>query len=320
MFIKFAVNSLEPFLAKSFKISDKSKNKIWNSVFYFYFSCIKKENMKNKALLVGINKYPDPRNELRGCVNDILEMEHFIAERSKVYSKQNIKKLTNKDATKKGILTQLKWLIEDAEAGDQLLFHYSGHGAQAPTKFNSLEKDGLDEIICPYDFDGTNNTSLRDKEFAQLFAAIPKGVHFVWISDSCHAEDLSRDPFKLDEEDFNANNTHYRFFTGLPHYEQSVDEEEQKSNITNGGIAPIINPLNGALLSACQSHELSADTYINKRFIGAFTHYLIENLNKYSGNKNMRSIVGLVNKDLEKNGYDQNPQSEGLLENKFFFL
>jgi len=276
--------------------------------------------MKNKALLVGINKYPDPRNELRGCVNDILEMEHFIAEANKVYPKKNIKKLTNKDATKKEIITQLKWLIEDAEAGDQLLFHYSGHGAQAPTKFNSLEKDGLDEIICPYDYDGTNNTSLRDKEFAQLFAGIPKGVHFVWISDSCHAEDLSRDPFKVDEEDFNANNTHYRFFTGLQHYEVGVNEEEQKSDITIEGIAPIIKPLNGALLSACQSHELSADTYINKRFIGAFTHYLIENLNKYSGNKNMRSIVGLVNKDLEKNGYDQNPQSEGLLENKFFFL
>ena len=276
--------------------------------------------MKNKALLVGINKYPDPRNELRGCVNDILDMEHFIADANKVYPKQNIKKLTNKDATKKGILTQLKWLIEGAEAGDQLLFHYSGHGAQAPTLFTSLEKDGLDEIICPYDFDGTNNTSLRDKEFAQLFASIPKGVHFVWISDSCHAEDLSRDPFKVDEEDFNANNTHYRFFTGLSHFEQGVDEKEQKSDITIGGIAPIITPLNGALLSACQSHELSADTYINKRFIGAFTHYLIENLNKYSGNKNMRSIIGLVNKDLEKNGYDQNPQSEGLLENKFFFL
>ena len=269
--------------------------------------------MKNKALLVGINKYPDPRNELRGCVNDILEMEHFIAETNKVYSKQNIKKLTNKEATKKEIITQLKWLIEDAEAGDQLLFHYSGHGAQAPTKFTSLEKDGLDEIICPYDFDGTNNTSLRDKEFAQLFADIPKGVHFVWISDSCHAEDLSRDPF-------NTNETHYRFFTGLFHFDISEDQANDLAGIDIGKIAPIISPLNGTLLSACQSHELSADTYINKRFIGAFTHYLIENLNKYSGSKNMRSIVGLVNKDLEKNGYDQNPQSEGLLENKFFFL
>ena len=276
--------------------------------------------MNNKALLVGINKYPDPRNELRGCVNDILDMEHFITDANKVYPKQNIKKLTNKDATKKEILIQLKWLIEGAEPGDQLLFHYSGHGAQAPTLFTSLEKDGLDEIICPYDFDGTNKTSLRDKEFAQLFAGIPKGVHFVWISDSCHAEDLSRDPFKLNEEDFMANNTHYRFFTGLSHFDNSEDEANDLAGIAIGKIAPIISPLNGALLSACQSHELSADTYINKRFIGAFTHYLIENLNKYSDTKNMRSIIEIVNKDLGKNGYDQNPQSEGLLENKFFFL
>ena len=276
--------------------------------------------MKNKALLVGINKYPDPRNELRGCVNDILDMEHFIAETNKVYSKENIKKLTDKQATKKGITTNLKWLLEDAEPGDQLLFHYSGHGAQAPTLFTSLEKDGLDEIICPYDFDGTNNTSLRDKEFAQLFATIPKGVHFVWISDSCHAEDLSRDPFKADELVANSDYKQYRFFTGLPHYEQVVNYEEEKGDINIENNAPFISPLNGALLSACQSHELSADTYINKRFIGAFTHYLIENLNKYSGSKNMRSIIELVNKDLEKNGYDQSPQTEGLLENKFFFL
>jgi len=277
--------------------------------------------MKNKALLVGINKYPDPRNELRGCVNDILDMEHFIADTNEIYPKENIKKLIDKQATKKGIITNLKWLIEGAEPGDQLLFHYSGHGAQAPTLFTSLEKDGLDEIICPYDFDGTNNTSLRDKEFAQLFATIPKGVHFVWISDSCHAEDLSRDPFIADEANKVEDTAykHYRFFTGQMRLEQRVNEE-LNADLTIGSIAPVINPLNGALLSACQSHELSADAYINNRFNGAFTHYLIENLNKYSGNKNMRSIIELVNKDLAKNGYDQNPQSEGLLENKFFFI
>ena len=278
--------------------------------------------MKNKALLVGINKYPDPRNELRGCVNDILDMEYFIAENNKVYSKQNIKKLTNKDATKKGILTQLKWLIEGAEAGDQLLFHYSGHGAQAPTLFSSLEKDGLDEIICPYDFDGTNKTSLRDKEFAQLFAGIPKGVHFVWISDSCHAEDLSRDPIITDEANKVKNSAykHYRYFTGLSNFEKREDEVNDQADITIGKIAPIISPLNGALLSGCQSHELSADAYINNRYNGAFTHYLIKNLNKYSETKNMKAIIELVNKDLAKNGYDQSPQSEGLLENNFFFL
>jgi hypothetical protein len=264
--------------------------------------------MKNKALLVGINKYPNPQNELRGCINDILDMEHFISETNKVYAKQNVKKLTDRDATKKGIITQLKWLLEGAQAGDQLLFHYSGHGAQAPSLNVKLEPDGLDEIICPYDFDGSNHTTLRDKEFAQLFAGIPKGVHFVWISDSCHAEDLSRD-LKIDKEII------YRQFQGVTHY-----NHDKLSETTSENFNVITTPLNGALLSACASHELSADAYINNRFNGAFTHYLIKNLMQYSDSKSMQAIVQLVNIDLDKNGYDQNPESEGKLQNDFFFL
>ncbi len=263
--------------------------------------------MKNKALLVGINKYPDPRNELRGCVNDIIDMEHFISETNKVYSKENIKKLTNREATKKAIVTQIQWLIQGAEAGDQLLFHYSGHGAQAPTTNALIERDGLDEIICPYDFDGSSNTALRDKEFAQLFAAIPKGVHFVWISDSCHAEDLSKDPYVA------GQTINYRKFQGL---ETIIYQNESK------GVSPIAvePPLNGALLSACASHELSADAIINNRFNGAFTYYLIKNLIQYGAHKSMKAVVNFVNADLAKYGYDQNPQTEGLLENQPFFL
>jgi hypothetical protein len=41
---------------------------------------------------------------------------------------------------------------------------------------------------------------------------------------------------------------------------------------------------------------------------------------QYSDNTSMQKVIQLVNKDLSKNGYDQNPQSEGLLETKTFFL
>jgi hypothetical protein len=34
----------------------------------------------------------------------------------------------------------------------------------------------------------------------------------------------------------------------------------------------------------------------------------------------MQAIIKLVNLDLDKNGYDQNPEIEGLLENKTFFI
>ena len=277
-----------------------------NNYFNSTFSKIKLKNyMKNKALLVGINKYPDPQNELRGCINDILDMEHFIAETNKVYAKQNIKKLTDRDATKKGIVTQIKWLLDGAQPGDQLLFHYSGHGAQLPTLNQNLELDGLDEIICPYDFNDADATqrAISDKEFAKIFAGIPNGVHFVWISDSCHSEDLSR-------KQHIAPDTRFRRFNHEP---------QQGITIPAASLSAAPIPLHGALLSGCASHQLSADAYINNRFNGAFTHYLIKNLSQYGQDASMQDIVKYVNIDLMDNDYDQNPQSEGLLRTEKFF-
>lgn len=272
--------------------------------------------MKNKALLVGINKYPDPRNELRGCLNDILDMENYIAVSNEIYLQENIKKLTDKQATKKGILDHLKWLLEDVQTGDQILFHYSGHGAQSPTLFPAIEPDGQDEIICPYDFDWSANTTLKDKEFAAIFKQIPKGVHFVWISDSCHAEDLSRDPISLlDTNNFQA--TQYRNFIG----QHSGNRLELSQNADLESVNPNnVQPLNGVLLSACQSHQLSADAYIDRRFNGAFTHYLIKNLKVHPLNTPLQKIINQVHKDLDKNGFDQIPQYEGLLVNASFFI
>ena len=268
--------------------------------------------MNNKALLVGINVYPNPSNHLRGCINDIVDMENFIASKNKVYPKENIRTLTDSNATKKGILTALNWLILGASAGDQILFQYSGHGAQIPSKSHTIEKDGLDEIICPYDFSGEDAaaTAISDKEFASIFAKIPQGVHFVWISDSCHSEDLSR---KHEIVGAIATDTRFRRFN----HNYSTQKSEAIAPIASLGNAAI--PLHGALLSGCASHQLSADAYINNRFNGAFTHYLIKNLSLYGQDASMQEIVKYVNIDLMENDYDQNPQSEGLLATKKIF-
>jgi hypothetical protein len=272
--------------------------------------------MNYKALLVGINAYPNPSNNLRGCINDIVDMEYFIASKNKVYPKENIKTLTDSRATKQGILDHLNWLLLGASAGDQILFHYSGHGAQLPSRSPSIEKDGLDEIICPYDFrgDAAAATAISDKEFASIFAKIPKGVHFVWISDSCHSEDLSRKHEIVETNDGNSiyelKDTRFRRFNHEPQQGLAIPAVSLSA-------API--PLHGALLSGCASHQLSADAYINNRFNGAFTHYLIKNLSLYGQDASMQEIVKYVNIDLMENNYDQNPQSEGLLATQKFF-
>jgi hypothetical protein len=271
--------------------------------------------MNNKALLVGINEYPNASYNLRGCINDIVDMENFIASKNKIYPKENIRTLTDSRATKKGILTALNWLLLGASAGDQILFQYSGHGAQIPSHSPTIEKDGLDEIICPYDFSGeyAAETAISDKEFASIFAKIPKGVHFVWISDSCHSEDLSR-KHEIDEPI--AKDTRFRRFNHN-HSLYGKQKTQAVAHITSLGSAPI--PLHGALLSGCASHQLSADAYINNRFNGAFTYYLIKNLNLYGQDASMQEIVKYVNIDLMDNDYEQNPQSEGLLATQKFF-
>jgi hypothetical protein len=270
--------------------------------------------MNNKALLVGINAYLNPSNNLRGCVNDIVDMEYFIASKNKIYPKENIRILTDSRATKKGILSALNWLLLGAGAGDQILFQYSGHGAQIPSHNPAIEKDGLDEIICPYDFneEAAAETAISDKEFAKIFAKIPKGVHFVWISDSCHSEDLSRKHEIVESKDF-INETRFRRFN----HNDSTNQAQAIAPVASLGAAAI--PLHGALLSGCASHQLSADAYINNRFNGAFTHYLIKNLSLYGQDASMQDIVKYVNIDLMENDYDQNPQSEGLLATQKFF-
>lgn len=270
--------------------------------------------MNNKALLVGINAYPNPNNNLRGCINDIVDMEYFIASKNKIYPKENIRTLTDSKATKKGILTALNWLLLGASAGDQILFQYSGHGAQIPSKSHAIEKDGLDEIICPYDFNGEDaaETAISDKEFAKIFAKIPQGVHFVWISDSCHSEDLSR-KHEIVESNYDLKDTRFRRFN----YKDSEQQVEAIAPIAS--LVSTDSPLHGALLSGCASHQLSADAYINNRFNGAFTHYLIKNLSLYGQDASMQDIIKYVNIDLMENDYDQNPQSEGILATQKFF-
>src|SRR6478736_5931013 len=136
----------------------------------------------NKALLVGINKYPG--NELNGCINDVEGMADFLITKRN-FAHSDIRLLTDARATNQGIRERLSWLLEGLKPGDRALFHYSGHGTQVATRNPKAEVDGLDEVICPVDFDWSSHTNMiRDQEFNKIFASIPSGVEFIWVSDS----------------------------------------------------------------------------------------------------------------------------------------
>jgi hypothetical protein len=257
----------------------------------------------DKALLVGINTYPGA--PLNGCVNDVNDMVKFIRQ-SCGFTLTSIKLLVNGDATTLAILTNLQWLVKDARPGDRLLFHYSGHGAQVPTKDRKGEVDGLDEVICPVDFDWSDPHMIRDKQFRAIFGSLPAGVEFVWVSDSCHSGDLSKimpKPRTLVKS--MPVPTHI-----LPDLEKARMLPKKKT---------IDVPFNGALVSGCRSNQTSADAYFGRRYNGALTYFFLKELQKAPQGK-LADVVLKTASALKDKGFSQVPGLEGspMVESKAF--
>jgi uncharacterized caspase-like protein len=257
----------------------------------------------NRALLVGINKYPG--SPLCGCVNDVTDMAEFLVDRCGFKSSE-IRLLVDGRATTKAIQTRLAWLIRGAKAGDRLLFHYSGHGAQVATRNADEELDGRDEVICPVDFDWSDEHMIRDKQFHELFHTIPDGVEFNWISDSCHSGDLDKEILPPDQH--------------LPLPKRLVPPADIRwrnraaveSNTPFCGLVGAVEQLNLALIAGCRSDQTSADAWFGNRPNGALTYYLLRALESPAGLKEpLAQLIPAVRSALKRGGYNQQPQLEG---------
>jgi uncharacterized caspase-like protein len=251
--------------------------------------------MTDRALLVGINRYPG--QPLNGCINDVDDMAaYLINERG--FGPGAIAYLKDGQATTANIVAGLKSLVAGLRAGDRAVFHYSGHGTQMPT-YSGTEVDGLDEVICPVDFDWTDAHALRDKQFHKILKGVPAGVEFMWISDSCHSGDLQRAQLgpltRLD-----------RYLIPPP----AIREQISAARLRGIGVSRLpkaATDLNVALLAGCRSNQTSADASISGRWSGAFTYFLLASLRarkKGSLKSRMRSAV----LQLHKAQYDQTPQ------------
>jgi len=142
-----------------------------------------------KAVFVGIN-YVGTKSELHGCWNDVKNVYNFVTQKFG-FDQQNCVVLTDeqKDAqhlpTKQNILNAMNWLVNGAQPGDSLFFHYSGHGGQTPDE-DGDESDGMDETIYPVDHERTG--MIVDDEMHNIMVKpLPAGVRLTAIFDSCHS-------------------------------------------------------------------------------------------------------------------------------------
>lgn len=157
-------------------------------------------NGRTRALLIGIN-YVGSSSELRGCHNDVETMRRYLEAHG--FGGGQWKILMDdgqhERPTKENIMKGFRWLVEGAERGDSLFFHYSGHGSSIPDN-NGDEADGKDEALVPLDYERAG--MIRDDDiFKQLVVPLKADVTLVCVLDCCHSGSILDLPFMFKAEE-----------------------------------------------------------------------------------------------------------------------
>lgn len=261
-----------------------------------------------RALLVGINQYQLPGNNLRGCVNDIKDVQ------AKVLAPQgfrDVKVLTDGQATRANILSGLSSLVKSAQPGDFLYFHYSGHGAQVDDR-NGDEPDGQDEILCPTDLrvsGGTFQNAVVDDEIQTILGQLKPGVGFLMVSDSCHSGSIDQLPQSFSATSPRAFHMPAHLVNATPVYANSALMNTYRNRVRGGQYT---------VISGCEDDQTSADAYINGRYNGALTYYLVDTYLKGGANQTYSQWHRSILSGLSKGGYDQRPVLVGNGSTKIF--
>ena len=276
--------------------------------------------MAKKALLVGLNSYPDPANNLRGCLNDVRAVRAVLQERYGFQAGRDVRLLTDGAATTRAIVAGLRWLVAGARNGDVLVFHYSGHGSQVVDRNGDERTDGLDEIICPYDLDWRR--PLTDDDLHEIVKGVPAGANLTVVLDCCHAGTGLREGTGAARPTLPIERSPRRFrYLDPPTTSDAAPASTAPCQWTEQGFGPARRPVRrfgraavdsgGLLVAACRDDQVSADAFIHGDYHGALTYYLCEALAASSFSTTYEALVREVRRLLRLNGFDQVPQLEG---------
>ena len=237
-----------------------------------------------KALLIGINKYQLPGNNLNGCINDVQVIRDLLI-KSYGFDQSNITILTDNDATGNNIINALNHLTSSGPS-DSLVFHYSGHGTRIP---DSSKPDGQDDAICPCDARNVSSC-ISGGLLRSCISNLPLGAKLYFISDSCHSGSVDRS-FLTDQI--------VPRFMALP---GSVNNQ-------TGNTTRLIQGEH-LLLAGCKDDQTSADAWFGNTPHGALTYSILNALFK-TPNCQWTQLGNLCQLWMKQNGFVQVPQLSG---------
>ncbi len=304
---------------------------------------------KQKALLIGINQYANPANNLEGCVNDVFEMSAMLQECG--FDADDIRIVLDERATTAGIKDRMEWLLDGARGEDKRFLFYSGHGAQIPIYGDNDVPRKVDECLVPHDFAWTTDTAIVDEWFYQLYANLPYTVEFAAMLDCCHSGGMARDGGARIRGLNPPDDIRHRAIRWEPKYQMWVprdqfDKEKEKKtdkvvmnmalnkNVCSLGSGDVarhfgrlrrhphsktevhadkpFGPYHPLLLKACGKNEVAMEYRHGTQSFGAFTYCMTRLLRRQSTAKlSFIDLIHSAKQQLATLGYDQHPGIEG---------
>lgn len=302
------------------------------------------ESRDRRALLIGINAYPNPANRLEGCVNDVFLMSSVLQECG--FQPEEIRVVLDDRATAASILERLHWLLDNVASGAERVLFYSGHGAQIPAYGPRQEIDHVNECLVPYDFDWSPERAITDKQLVNFYSQLPYRSRFAAIFDCCHSGGLSREgglrPRGIDPPD-DIRHRALRWNVELGMWQDRSLPSPNRSLARSRGGADYLGargvtyrigravslrrlpnatydrecralrhrgPYLPIILEACQEQELSYEYRDGATSYGAFTYSLAKVLRETRGerrNPSFRTLARETAARLRALSYDQTP-------------
>ena len=263
-----------------------------------------------RALLVGINDYPDPTNRLNGCINDVDQVRNLLISFGG-YSASSCAALTDAAATRDAIAHHLQAMTTGLASGDRMVFFYSGHGCQMPEIDSAGNVIALHDAMCPYDFDWTNERAIRDVDFSRIFGNVAPGAKVSWISDSCFAGGYA----KLFSHFLGAfSTTIIKTIPPPPEIQAQISAflQRPKPQIMRfGDVAQTLQRV--SLLAACTAGQKSEDaSWPGGNWEGVFTYFLADEYrNRGGATKSAQQIVADLKSSISRSGHGQTPEYHG---------
>lgn len=237
-----------------------------------------------KALLIGINYTIYPEISLRGCIDDVMNIEEMLINNLN-YGSTDIIKLyddygNNSEnlPTYANIMNKMSSIIYESGELDEIFILYSGHGSIIPDKFKSFSKKN---IIFPLDY--KESSIITENQLLNMIERIK--CRAVLIFDSCHSGSICdlRWSFECDSS-------------------MNIIKTE---NIEN----TIIENSNIYVFGGCKDDQSCDDIYDSSKneFVGAFTTKFIDCIKLMSDEISIIELYKCVCKLLYESGYSQNP-------------